>query len=60
MSYSHKVTMADNKSAKQKAQKAQMANERRRQAQIWLRRNSDKQKKPSVASGKKEAPQCQS
>jgi hypothetical protein len=51
MSFSHRVTITDAKSAKEVAK---LVNERRRQSQIWLRRNSDKQKKPSVASGPKD------
>jgi hypothetical protein len=47
MSYSHRVRITDDKSAKEAAK---LINERRRQSLKWLSRNNDKRKKPSVVS----------
>ena len=50
MSFVRRITGTDNKSAKHAAKQT---NERRRQAQAWLRRNNVK-KKPFVGSGAKD------
>jgi hypothetical protein len=41
MSFSHRISVSDNKSAKETAK---LTNERRKQAQAWLRRNKVQKK----------------
>jgi hypothetical protein len=50
MSFSHRITILGDKSAKQAAK---LINERRRQSQAWLRRQSEQKKQPDTAPIKK-------
>jgi hypothetical protein len=53
MSFYHTINYYGDKPTKQKAKEI---NERRRQAQAFLRRNSEQKKKPSIST--KDASQC--